>query len=74
MCKKLLQAIVKTMAKMNEVVKLEVIRLPKLYIIGKEIRYSYEALENGDNRLPTFWENCIKENIFAPLESQTEYI
>jgi len=59
---------------MNEVVKLEVIKLPKIYIIGKEIRYSYDALDNGDNRLPSFWDKCIKENVFAPLESQAEYI
>ena len=59
---------------MNEVVKLEVIKLPKLYIVGKEIRYSHVALDNGDNRLPAFWEKCIKDNVFAPLEAQTDSI
>lgn len=62
------------MAEINEVVKLEVIKLPKLYIVGKEIRYSDKALNNCDNRLPAFWEKCIKADAFAPLESQTDYI
>ena len=62
------------MIDMNEVVKIEVIKLPKLYIIGKHIRYSDEALNKGDNRLPAFWEKCIKDDIFAPLESQTNYV
>ena len=65
---------VKMATEMNEVVKVEVIRLPKLYIIGKEIRYSDEALNKGDNKLPAFWEKCIKENVFTPLESQTDYV
>jgi predicted transcriptional regulator YdeE len=55
---------------LNEVVKIEVVKMPKIYIVGKEIRYSYEALEKGDNRLPAFWDKCYKENIFAPLEMQ----
>jgi len=59
---------------MNELVKFEVIRLPTICIVGKEIRYSDEALNQGDNRLPSFWDKCYKENIFAPLELQTEYV
>jgi len=62
------------MLEMNEVVKLEVIKLPKLFIVGKEFNYSHVALDDGDNRLPTFWEKCIKDNIFTPLESQSDYI
>ena len=62
------------MAEMNEVVKLEVIKMPRLYIVGKEIRYSYEALDNGDNRLPDFWRKCIEEDVFAPLELQKNYV
>ena len=59
---------------MNEVVKLEVIKLPKIIAVGRKFRYSYEALDNGDNRLPGFWNKCYEENVFAPLESQMEYI
>lgn len=59
---------------MDELVRFEVVRLPKSYIVGKEIRYSDEALNNGDNRLPAFWDRCYVEDIFAPLESQEKYI
>ena len=59
---------------MNELVKFEVIKLPKLRIIGKELRYSDAALNHGDNRLPAFWDKCYKERIFAPLEVQAEYL
>ena len=62
------------MPEMNEVVKLEVIKLPKLFIVGKEFSYSHEALDNGDNRLPAFWEECIEGNIFTNLESQEDFI
>jgi len=58
----------------NDVVKIEVIKLPKLFIVGKKICYADEALNKGDNRLPAFWDKCIKENSFAPLESQKEYV
>jgi len=59
---------------MDEVVKYEVIKLSKTIAVGKKFRYSYVALDSGDNRLPSFWDKCYKENIFAPLELQTEYI
>jgi len=59
---------------MYEVIKLEVLKLPKLIAVGKKFRYSYEALDNGDNRLPGFWNMCYEDNAFAPLESQMEYI
>lgn len=59
---------------MDELAKFEVVRLPKLFIVGKELRYSDKALNTGDNRLPEFWDKCYEENIFAPLESQSEHI
>ena len=59
---------------MNELIKSEVARLPKLLIVGKEIRYSDAALNNGDNRLPAFWDKCCEERIFDPLESQAEHL
>jgi len=58
----------------DEVVRLEVVKLPTLYIVGKAIRYSDEALNNGDNRLPAFWDKCLQDNVFAPLAAQSEYI
>ena len=59
---------------MNALAKFEVVTLPKLYAVGKEIRHSDEALNRGDNRLPAFWDKCRKEGIFAPLESQAAYV
>ena len=59
---------------MSELIKFEVIKLPKLWIIGKELRYSDAALNSRDNRLPDFWDKCYKERIFNPLESQAEYL
>ena len=59
---------------MSELIKFEVVKLPKLWIIGKELRYSDDALNNGDNRLPAFWDKCYQECIFNPLEAQAEYL
>jgi len=59
---------------MDDLVKLEVITLPKIIAVGKKFRYSYDALDNGDNRLPCFWDECYQENIFASLEAQIEHI
>ncbi len=59
---------------MDDLVRFEIIRLPKCFIVGRGYRYSYDALDNGDNRLPAFWNECYKDAVFAPLESQTEYI
>lgn len=59
---------------MDDLVKFEIVRLPKVYIVGKQLRYSDQALNEGDNRLPGFWDQCCREDLFAPLELQTEYV
>ena len=59
---------------MSDIAKFEIIKLPRLIAVGKKFRYSYEALNSGDNRLPAFWDKCYAENIFAPLEAQAEYV
>lgn len=59
---------------MNDLIKCEIIKIPKIIAVGKKFRYSHKALDSGDNRLPEFWNKCYKENIFVPLESQAEYI
>lgn len=59
---------------MNDLVKFEIIKLPKICIVGKELRYSDQALNEGDNPIPAFWNTCYEEDIFTPLELQTEYI
>lgn len=59
---------------MDELVKFEVINLPQICVVGKTLRYSDDALNNGDNRLPEFWDRCYEENLFAPLEAQSRYL
>lgn len=59
---------------MDDLVKFEIVKLPKVYVIGKKLRYSDHALNHGDNRIPQFWDTCDAENIFTPLERQTAYI
>jgi len=59
---------------MGEFIKFEVKRLPKVKLVGKEIRYNMEAHMKGNNRLPAFWERCFNEEIFQTLEAQTEFI
>ncbi len=55
---------------MAQVINFEVKELPKLYAVGKELRYSMEALMQGDNRIGPLWEKCFAENVFSTLEQQ----
>lgn len=59
---------------MAEFIQLEIKELPSLLVVGKEIRYSMEALMQGDNRLGKLWDTCFAENIFAALEAQPDYV
>lgn len=59
---------------MNELVKFKIVELPKIYIVGKQLQYSDDALNSGDNRLPAFWNKCCAERIFTPLDRQTNYV
>lgn len=59
---------------MGTLVKFEIKSLPALKLVGKEIRYSMEDHMKGDNRLPAFWDKCFADDIFSPLEKQSEYI
>lgn len=59
---------------MAEFLQLEVNDLPTVVVVGKEIRYSMEALMQGDNRLGALWDTCFSSNIFAPLEAQPDYV
>ena len=58
----------------GEVVGCEVVRLPKLLIVGKMLRHSDEGLNSGDNHLPAFWDECESAGIFAPLMAQTAFV
>jgi len=57
-----------------KLIKFEVKELPKIYLVGKELRYDMEVHMKGDNRIPAFWEKCFAENIFSTLEKQSDYV
>lgn len=59
---------------MAKLIKFEVDKLPKLYLVGKELRYNMEALMKGDNRIPAFWDKCFTDEVFSTLEKQSEFI
>jgi predicted transcriptional regulator YdeE len=48
--------------------KFEVKELPKLCVIGKEIRVKMSEVMGPNNPLPAFWEKCMSENVFETLE------
>lgn len=54
---------------MAEIIKFEIVALPLLKLVGKEIRYGMDE-HMKVNKLPGFWDQCFKNNIFAPLEAQ----
>ncbi len=55
---------------MAVLVNFEIKELPKVKLVGKEIRPSQEEQMKGNNPLPAFWGKCFQEGAFAPLESQ----
>ncbi|MBL4935063.1 GyrI-like domain-containing protein [Clostridium sp. YIM B02515] len=59
---------------MGELIKLEVKKLPRLKLIGKELRYNMEVHMKGDNRIPSFWDKCFADNTFSPLENQPDFV
>ena len=59
---------------MGELIKFDVKRLPKLMLVGKELRYNMEAHMKGDNRMPAFWDKCFVDEIFSLLEKQTDFV
>ena len=54
--------------KMSELIRFEIRELPRLYLVAKELRYSMEALMQGDNRLPAFWGQCFGDGTFETLD------
>lgn len=55
---------------MGALINFEVKKLPRVKLLGKELRYGMDALMRGDNPLPGFWDKCFAEDAFAPLEAQ----
>ncbi len=59
---------------MGDLIKFEVKKLPKIKLVGKELRYNMELHMQGENRIPTFWDKCFENEIFLPLEEQADFI
>lgn len=59
---------------MANLIKFEVVDLPKIYLVGKETKYNIEVHINGDNRIPAFWDKCLADGTFSALEKQPEYV
>ncbi len=59
---------------MAKLIKFEVVELPKIYVIGKELRYSMDAHMKGDNRIGALWNQCFAEELFTTLEKQADFI
>lgn len=57
---------------MAELVKFEVVDLPKTCLVGKASRFNSELHFKGINRIPAFWDRCLSDGTFAPLESKTD--
>jgi predicted transcriptional regulator YdeE len=50
-----------------KLVKFEIKALPKLCVIGKEIRVKMTEM-GKNNPIPAFWGKCMSENVFETLE------
>ncbi len=59
---------------MAEVIHFEAADLPKVYLVGKEIRHNIEDYTKGHNRIPAFWDKCLADGTFSALEKQQNYI
>lgn len=58
---------------MAKLIKLEAMELPKVYVVGKEIKVKMEDVMGAGNPIPAFWEKCIAEGIFELLGKQSMY-
>ncbi|HLT00500.1 MAG TPA: GyrI-like domain-containing protein [Acholeplasma sp.] len=59
---------------MAKLINFEVVKLPKVIIIGKEIKHRFDLMMKGDNPIPAFWGKCFEENVFGILEAQKDFI
>lgn len=59
---------------MGKLAKLEIIDLPKIYLVGKETRFNIETHIKSHNCIPAFWDKCLADGTFSVLEKQPEYI
>lgn len=59
---------------MANLIKFEVMDLPKIYLVGKESKCNIEEHIKGNDRISTFWDKCLTDGTFSTLEKQREYI
>lgn len=48
--------------------------LPKIYLVGKEKKFTIEVHNKGDNSISNFWDKCLADGTFYVLEKQQEYV
>ncbi|MDR3276198.1 MAG: hypothetical protein LBT11_03135 [Treponema sp.] len=51
-----------------KLIKFEVKKLPKLCVIGKEIRAKMTEMMGTNNPIPAFWGQCMSGHVFTTLE------
>jgi predicted transcriptional regulator YdeE len=59
---------------MAELVSFEIKKLPKVLLIGKQIRLNTESFMKGENPIPEFWDEVFAHKYFEQLEAQTDKI
>lgn len=58
---------------MAKLIKLETIDLPKVYVVGKEIKVNMEEMMKGNSPIGEFWEKCMNDDTFETLQKQNVY-
>ena len=59
---------------MGKLMRFEIREMPEVRVIGKQIRYSMDAMMHGDNRIPGLWEQCFADGIFGRLEADAAQV
>lgn len=58
---------------MAKLIKLETTQLPKVYVVGKEIRVKMSDIMGENNPLGGFWGKCMSDGTFNELAKQNVY-
>ena len=59
---------------MGKLVRLEFLPLPKILVVGKELRMNMEEHMKGPNQIPGFWETCMSDGTFTVLEQNRDLL
>ena len=55
---------------MAKLIKLQSMELPKVYVVGKEIKVKMQDIMGGNNPIPALWEKCMSDDTFQELSKQ----